>query len=273
MSSTPSTVERADFGGRAVWVKRYGSGSRAGRLRAMDWLARKLGVAALRPPPHRGAAEAKRVERERLQALAEAGVHVPEVVGEGEALLILSDMGETLSSRLRSEPGERARQLVAQAAQALAEAHAAGAYLGQPVARNLTIDAEGRIGFLDFEEDPREVMSLHDAQTRDWLLFASGVVRHVPGGADAFAASIGDALRHESDAVRASVSAAAGRLAFVESATRWLGRRAGGLGAAVRGLRRALHALPVPLILVALLADYLHDGDIEALSLLMQLVD
>ena len=120
MASVPSTVERVELDGRPVWVKRYGSGSRVARLRVMDWVARRLGIEALRPPPHRDAAAAKQVERTRLAALAAAGVRVPDVVGEGESLLILSDLGETLSSRLRSEPAPQAQALVADAERLLA---------------------------------------------------------------------------------------------------------------------------------------------------------
>lgn len=271
MPRASTTVERAVFDGRPVWVKRYAGSSRVARLRALDWVARGIGVAALRPPPHHAGADARRTERRRLDALAAAGVNVPQVLGEGGDFLVLSDLGQTLPARLRAAPEVGARSLVARAADALAEAHRADAYLGQPVARNLTLDAQGRIGFLDFEEDPRQVMSLHDAQARDWLLFASGMVRHVPGGADGLAESVGRALGRASAPVRARVGDAAERLGFVDTATRWLGRRAQGLGAAVRGLQRALKALPGPLLLGALLADYLHDGEIELIELLIEL--
>jgi hypothetical protein len=68
-------------------------------------------------------------------------------------------------------------RLVKAAMATLADAHARGAYLGQPLPRNMTWDGEN-VGFLDFEEDPLEVMDLPTAQARDWLMFGYGVAKY-----------------------------------------------------------------------------------------------
>ncbi|MBS7457632.1 serine/threonine protein phosphatase [Coralloluteibacterium stylophorae] len=269
MAGPHPRVERAVIDGRPVWIKHYGSDARGARLRMLDWAARRLGVAALRPPPHHLADEALEVERARLGALAALGVRVPEVVGEGRGFLVLSDLGDTLSSRLRTGTHDGGAGLVARAAAAVADVHARGGYLGQPLARNLAVDAADRIGFLDFEEDPREVMSLRDAQVRDWLLFASGTVRYLPEGA--LAGGVAATLGEEDAAVRDGVRESVARLSFLGAATRRLGARARGLGGAVAALGLALAGAPGGMLAALLLVDLLHDGDIEALQLLFGL--
>src|SRR5690606_41218191 len=80
-------------------------------------------------------------------------------------------------------------------AAASTDVHRRGGYLSQPWPRNLTVH-EGGIGFLDFEEDPGEVMSLAHAQARDWLLFAYGTMRFYRDRPETLAGVLRRVLRH-----------------------------------------------------------------------------
>lgn len=266
-------VSRLHLEGERAWLKQYGEDRRVLRLRAMDWVVRKLGVTPLRPPPRHIGAAGRDVEQRRLDELSQLDVHVPQVLGQGKDCLILSDLGQTLAQRLRSAAPGEARALLVAAVSAIAQVHARGGYLGAPVARNLTVDEDGRIGFLDFEEDPGEVMPLLQAQTRDWLVFTAGVARHAPFDEIELSAILAQALRREPDILRDALGHAVDRLSFLKATTRWLGHRAGGLGKAVGSLQRALWNSAGLVLLATLTADLLHDGEIEILVALAGMVD
>ena len=267
-------VTRLDMQGRKAWFKSYSSGRRRARLRLLDLVARGMGVPALRPPSHGGGEEACEIEARRLHELAATGIRVPEVLAESAQALLLSDIGETFSSVLaRVEQNARLR-LITRAASALAHAHAKDSYIGQPLARNITIAADGRIGFIDFEEDPHEVMSLQQAQVRDWLFFTVGVSRYFEQQEDVLAAIIADAMRDASPSVQEALVVTAQRLS-------WVGRLAAFLGGRARRIASAIKALKltnlVGALLLALLfglgVDFASDGDVDSVRVLVGWVD
>ncbi|HUD40722.1 MAG TPA: serine/threonine protein phosphatase [Dokdonella sp.] len=259
-------AQRLLLDGRAVWLKRYGHRPRRLAHRALDFTARQLDLEPLRPDRVASAEEAKRIEARRLGELAGRGLRVPSVLGDGADVLLLSDVGASLSLQLR-EIGDRPAaidRLVAGAVDAIAQAHRRGVYLGQPLPRNLTVDADG-YGFLDFEEDPGRVMSLDGAQARDWLLFASGVARRYEArGPRALADLLAAGLDRARAPVVGQVGHAAQRLHFLERLTRPFGSRARALGEAVAALR---HALGILALTALMLLDYLPDRDFDLLGL------
>ncbi len=225
---------------RRLWVKRFTGGARRWRLAALNSVVKMLRLPALQAPPGRSGQAVKAIEKRRLSELHAGGVRVPEVIAEGPNELLLSDLGPTLAVRLRKASDRQALALLQASVDAIAAAHRTGCYLGQPQARNIAVDEQGRVGFLDFEEDPAEVMSVPLAQCRDWLLFASGTVRHLPVSEREFAAAlrvgIGDADPQVLDALRDSLA----RLGPVRAIASKLGRRARGLSAAIDALRGAV---------------------------------
>lgn len=260
-------VESIVVSGRDAWLKAYeGGDSRRLALGLLDAVARRLDIEALRPPPHPGGGAAKRIEARRIAELAALGVHVPRVLGEGDSTLLLSDIGTTLAARLRDARDDPARidVLTTRAIDAIAEAHARGAYFGQLVPRNITIDDAGCVGFIDFEEDPLDVMALPQAQARDWLLFAFGMAKHYDGRTDALAGLLSVALQRAPD-----VAAHAGRVGRLGGFARTLGR----LGRSARQVAhsilvvRAATVLPM-LLVAALLWDLIEDGQLELVQLL-----
>lgn len=231
-------AQRIQFDGHIVWLKRYGGAARRLAHRVLNVLVRWLDVGPLRSPPQRSGDEARRTEQRRLLDLLSRGVNVPKVVGEGRGVLMLSDIGRSLSSQLRQFGADNARidALVAQAAAALAAAHRNGAYLGQAFARNITVGEDG-IGFIDFEEDPGEVMPLLDAQARDWLMFAAGVAGFFAAREAVLGRLLHAELERLDPRIGQRVLHTAERLGFLERLARPFGARAQAVGAALRVLR------------------------------------
>lgn len=263
-------VESILVQGQAAWLKAYDAGSRrALRLRAMDWLARMLRIRALRPPPHPGGAEARRIEARRLAELDALGVHVPQVWGESASALVLSDLGQTLAQRLR-DAGDDAGvdALTASAIAAIARAHRAGAYFGQLLPRNIAIaiDDDGIVGFLDFEEDPLQVMDLRDAQTRDWLLFAFGMSRYYERRPQVLADLIAGALRDAPRDVGEQTAHAGRQLDRIARSVRWMGRVARPLVTSVLVLQTVASLLSLALLVVLL--DWWPDRELDLLDLI-----
>ena len=260
-------VESIVVAGRDAWLKAYADGdSRKFGLGILDAIARGLDIDALRPPPHPGGGEAKQIEARRLAELDAQGVRVPRVLGEGASTLLLSNLGDTFAAQLRAADGDATRidALTTAVIDAIADAHARGAYFGQPLPRNITLDDSGRVGFIDFEEDPLEVMSLPQAQARDWLMFAFGMAKYYDGRTDVLADMLSRVMRREPE-----VAAHAGRVGrlkgFAQRIAR-LGRSARHVAHSILVVRAAT-LLPM-LLVVAVLWDWLEDGEIELLRMM-----
>ncbi|MEZ5462163.1 serine/threonine protein phosphatase [Dokdonella sp.] len=239
---------------RQVWLKQYRSGNRRVALGLLDRIARGLSIEALRPPPHHVGEQAQNNEARRVRELKAADVNVPEVLGEGRAMLLLADIGISLSGCLKQARGNPARRdhLVSLAIDSIADVHAKGLYLGNPVPRNMTFGNDC-IGFLDFEEDPGEIMSRDVAQARDWLLFVHGTARFYPDEQAALATLLKAGLDRSSPDVRQRVIDAGSRLSRI-AAMFWPFQRGNGkTQSALRTLRHlAGHALLVAMALASL---------------------
>ncbi|UYC11156.1 serine/threonine protein phosphatase [Xanthomonas sp. CFBP 8445] len=254
--------------GQRVWLKQYGMQSRRLALAALRLVARCLHLHPLRPPPHHGGERARQVEARRLAELRGQAVHVPDVLGGGHAALVISDNGQSLAHCLRQaqHAPRRLDALVAAAVAAIAAAHRRGAYLGQPLPRNMTYDG-ACVGFLDFEEDPLEVMTLEQAQARDWLLFGYGVAKYYDTRPQALAGLMRAALCDARAPVRDQTHQVTTRLQRLARAAARCGRSARALAHAIL----VLHAASVARVGVALavLADWCSDGDLDLLQWLL----
>lgn len=270
---TRSSVRRVEVQGQSAWLKQYGDDSRRTRLAALDWLARRLGVEALRPARRPCGDSARVTEQRRLDELRQAGVQVPTVLACGDSVLVLSDLGDTLAARLRTAGSADREHLLSTAVSEIARAHAGGQYLGQPVARNIVVDSEGRIGFIDFEEDPAEVIGVEQSQARDWLLFTSATARHADLDPERLALLLAPALREARSGVGRALANSVQKLRYIVPISLKLGARAAGIGRALRGLERALYTWAGPLILFSLGLDLLHDGEVELVSQVIELLD
>lgn len=102
---------------------------------------------------------------------------MPEIVEYGKDWHLLSDIGSPLNRLLKRSSPDEALELAQRALRAIRSLHRNGGYLSQAFARNICVSESG-IGFIDFEDDPREVYSLEEAQARDLLLAISSMCGH-----------------------------------------------------------------------------------------------
>lgn len=168
---------------------------------ALKLLSRLARSPELKPVPAPGGAAGQGIEVRRLTTLRMAGVRVPAIVHVDSEFFVMERLaGQSLAERIDASPSD-ARALWEQGLRFLHEVHARGQCLSQAVARNLIVTAEG-LAAIDFEDDPLQVLSLREAQVRDWLLYLQSTVwllpasheellpvweRFAPAGADAAA--------------------------------------------------------------------------------------
>lgn len=258
-------VEPIVIEGQRAWLKQYGAGSRALALGMLNFVARRYHLDALRPPPHRGGDAARATEARRLGELQAQGVNVPAVIGSGHAALVLGDNGSSFNTCLRDADADGRDRLVTAAMRAISAAHARGAYFGQPLPRNLTWDGHA-VGFIDFEEDPLEVMDLAQAQARDWLMFGYGVAKYYADRPEQLQAMMAEVMDGVQSPVREHAHAVTGRLRGLAAASLKLGRSARALAHAILVVHGAT-TLGV-LMVVAVCVDWLADGQLDILELL-----
>lgn len=145
------------------------------RFRLLSLLSQLTRNPLLRPVPAPGGAASQATEIARLRSLSAAGVRVPEVLHEGADHFVMRCIqGPSLGAHFSASP-EQALQAVARGLAGLHQLHAAGQYLSQGFARNI-LEQDGQLWFIDFEDDPLQVMDLPDAQARDLLTFMLSAV-------------------------------------------------------------------------------------------------
>jgi len=120
-------------------------------------------------------------EAERLQLMQRKGFNVPTVLLATPDYLALSDVGPSLKYWLTESNSSAAecRNILLMAAAALAQLHQNRYWHGRPALRDLCWDGK-QIGFIDFEEDPHQMLSIDQCMVRDLLIFVHGLYRYLP---------------------------------------------------------------------------------------------
>ncbi|MET3853130.1 serine/threonine protein phosphatase [Rhizobium sp. OAE497] len=172
--SGSTRVERVPLSQGAVWIKRYGTERSSRWIVLQRMIANLIGAPFLRPSPALpDEAMAEREVRRGAQFAASDVPTAPLIYASGSAV-VLGDVGLTVGQQLRQlgrEEAEAHDQILVLCAEELGRLHQKGLCHGRPFPRDMFIK-DGRIGFLDFEEEPDTVMPLATAQARDiWLLF------------------------------------------------------------------------------------------------------
>lgn len=222
-----------------VWRKTYAEGGRGTRIALLRAVARLLGIAPLVAPPPQSAEQACATEAAMIRRLAALGAHVPAILASDPRMLLLSDLGPTLAGQCRRQPDAAIRRaLVAAGLEALLSLHAAGGHVSQAFARNMTW-RDGRVGFIDLEEDPATSMPAAAAQARDLIFYAHSTARFLVDVPGAHAALIAGALERSAADVRAHVHRAARRLAWLAPLLAPFGKRSRAVADALRSLRAA----------------------------------
>ena len=232
----------------SVIVKGQRAPRPAWRHQLMSGFARMAGQPLLRAVPAHGGARAQQTEVRRLRELAAAGVPVPQVLHVEGDFFVMRYLGEKpLDVLLRKEQATLWWQ---RGLRSLVALHARDQYLSQAFARNFIASGDG-LAMIDFEDDPLEVMTLEQAQARDWLAYlhasALAFTKRMPAPRAECVALLRTELACERAPVRQLVADAARRL-------RWVQRLPAGDG---RGWRRhlAIFHMAVDLMLAANLSD------------------
>lgn len=173
-------VERVALSSGPVWIKRYGT-ERASRWVTLQWMiANSLRAPFLRPSPV--LADEGMAEREirRIAQFSERDVPTARVIYSSGAAMVFSDAGRTVDRYLHDIVDVDAAahdDMLVHCAAEIGQMHAKGLCHGRPYPRDMFLK-DGRIGFMDFEEEPATVMPLEVAQARDiWLLFLQVATR------------------------------------------------------------------------------------------------
>lgn len=218
------------------------------RHQVLNAFARLAGLPQLRAAPAHGGSRAQQIEVLRLRQLATAGVPVPQVLHVEADFFVQSYVGDQRLDALLQLPD--AALWWQRGLHVLVELHAHGQYLSQGFARNFIASGDTLV-MIDFEDDPLELLPLHQAQARDWLacLHSSAPMLRSHSLAQQAAAiqTLRAELAHESAPVRALLAQTARRL-------RWVQRLQAGNG---RGWRRHVAILQsaVALMLAAQSTD------------------
>lgn len=205
-------------------------------MAALRWIARRLGANALLAPIPLSPKEACATELAMITRLKGLGVLVPDVLEAGETHLVLTDVGVLFSAECRkAKTVEQRSALLQQGFHALDDLHHRGGYLSQAVARNLTL-LDGRIGFIDLEEDPLKVMSLHAAQARDIILYVHSTARFMSDAPLEYSRLFESCLSGLSPEIKVEIAKVIPILKWLEPFTRILPKRARMAGMAWRQL-------------------------------------
>jgi tRNA A-37 threonylcarbamoyl transferase component Bud32 len=173
-------VERVALSSGAVWIKRYGT-ERAPRWVALQrMLANLIRAPFLRPSPLLADEGMAAREIRRIGQFAAKDVPTARVIYSSGAAVVFSDAGDTVDSQLwavREQDPQAHDDMLVHCAADLGRLHQKGLCHGRPYPRDMFLK-DGRIGFMDFEEEPDRVMPLEVAQARDiWLLFLQVATR------------------------------------------------------------------------------------------------
>ncbi len=159
----------------AVMIK----GQRKPRDPVRFWLLSAIGKLfrgpLIKPVPAHGGAKSQEIELERIAALHAAGISVPIVLHVAKDYFVMQAFKGLPLDSMVSGAGPKAQAAFEQGLNAIAQVHAAGQYLSQGFARNMLVN-EHALCFIDFEDDPLQVMTLAQAQARDYLLYLLSVV-------------------------------------------------------------------------------------------------
>lgn len=174
VSGQDQRVSSAVIDGNTVWIKRMGAEGRPLLKRLHAWISPLIPWVMLRSSEPLGPEGMAGREARKTSAFAKADFPAVRVLFQQGSNLVLSSASAIVQeelNRLKNIDAQAHEDLLVACAAALGKAHQAGLCHGRPHPRDMILEEE-RIGFLDFEEAPEDVMPLADAQARDlWLLF------------------------------------------------------------------------------------------------------
>lgn len=164
--------------GEKVWVKLPDVGE------ANLWHTVLAGAAKLfnnnffRPTVVRDAIESLAYEASKLETLHQHGISVPKVLIRDPRYLVLENAGVTLNILFNDPaiPYKDKNTIIVQLSHALAKMHNQGFYHSRPALRDIGYK-EGKIFFLDFEENLETTLTTEEAIVRDGFIYIHALWR------------------------------------------------------------------------------------------------
>lgn len=157
--------------GTKVWIRKAGRHNARWRYALLGMVARYLKLGVLKPVPSLGGEPAITTESKRLYELRAAGIAVPELLAVRKNALMFGNLeGIPLDTQIRQEAEAGKSDAWLAGLEAIARVHKKRQFLSQAFARNMMSDGKN-ISFLDFEDDPSEVLTIAQCQARDWLCY------------------------------------------------------------------------------------------------------
>lgn len=168
-------VASFEHAGQTYWAKRTEK-SKTKKSNCVKYvLSHLIPYRVLRPTYYCGDNAAIHKELERMQTLSDAGVHVPQIIAAEDNWMVLSDMGSGLEHALHQGNDHERLALLKQAAAEIGHIHNRGQWHGRAHIKDITYK-DGVIGFIDFEEDPSNQLSVCECQARDILVFSYSIL-------------------------------------------------------------------------------------------------
>lgn len=182
-------------------------------------IASLVRVPMIKAVPVYGGARSQEVEIARLKTLADAGLAVPKIMHIAPDYFVMTYLGSShLAGQLRGR-GFSAFGIWLAAAEHIVKVHAKGQYLSQCFGRNMIVDQSKPepvfAGIIDFEDDPAQVMSVLDAQVRDWLIFLQSTVYDLQAPEAILQQTLQKIFSQESPEIRQAFFAQASKLAWL----------------------------------------------------------
>lgn len=177
-------IGRTEWRGQTVWVKKAVPPKATAWNRVQAFIARLASLPVLRPTTNPGGAEGLRIEARRIAEFHAAGFRAPRVLGLTDEWIVLDHLGEMVDRKLQKDKSLAPRDIshiVLRCAEAVAELHRAGLVHGRAKLNDMAMGEDGKIGFIDFEEDIAGAgIPLPALKARDLWLFLCTVARYAP---------------------------------------------------------------------------------------------
>lgn len=168
--------------GEKLWVKQAAPGEKTIWHSLLFWLARCSGNPYLTPTVVENPAQSLAHEADKLTSLRRAGIMVPRVIIRQPDFLVLSDGGRPVKIMLEADDKlvDRAtkEELVRHTSAALAALHNAGLHHSRPALRDMTWQ-DGRVYFVDFEENLTNILTPAQAIIRDACIYIHTLFRAI----------------------------------------------------------------------------------------------
>jgi len=224
--SKPVVLQQISYDNQLCWLKKAKPAHPAYLYALLNFCARVLGAPLLRAVPKKGGSFAIQQEVTRLKALKNQGVNVPSIIKSHSDYLVMSHLGDNFQQALESSRGKVRLGLFKKALDALKSIHDSNAYLSQAFCRNMVIDAHDKLGFIDFEDDPLDSLTLDQAKARDIVLFLLSTVYLFRDQRDDLITILKQVFLHTDDVITAAIFKTVKSLAVLRYIPSWrcLGR-------------------------------------------------